>query len=75
MLCFVCQVLLDFELFANSTMPRDKASDLVLLEADLQQAAPQLPGAVSLVVFLCERCLPAGLLQWDATCCLAHAVV
>lgn len=43
-------VLRDFEHFANSTMPRDKASDLVLLEADLQQAAPHLPGAFDKVV-------------------------
>ncbi len=40
------QLLQDFECFANSKVPRDKAADLILLEADLQQQHPQLPGLV-----------------------------
>lgn len=30
----------------SSKVPRDKAADLILLETDLQQQHPQLPGLV-----------------------------
>jgi len=47
LLCCCPQLLQDFECFINSKSPKDKAADLVLLEADLQEQHHTLPGLVS----------------------------
>lgn len=44
--CGVYQLLQDFESFVNTSTPRDKAADLVVLEGALQEAHPSLPDLV-----------------------------